>query len=105
MEESRGAAEFSHIPRLDRRGASRATVSLRPIFQADMGLGPKSRFPSRKVSEEGERGCLAAPSLRGSEFVWSALGKFWGKQERRGGCGNLKMDLGGKVEKEKRERP
>lgn len=49
MEESRGAAEFSHVPRLDRWGASRARASLRSIFQPDSGVGPMSRFSSRKV--------------------------------------------------------
>lgn len=39
------------------------------------------------ISEDGERGCLAAPRLRGSEFVWRVLGKFGGRQKGRWGAG------------------
>lgn len=94
MDGSRETAAFSHILRLDRWGVSRTKVSLHPIFQPDIGVGPMSRFSSRKVSEEGERGCLAAPSLRGSEFVWSILGKFEGKAGREGRVQELQDGLG-----------
>ena len=56
-----------------------------------------SGFASRKVSQEGERERLVvvvvvAPSLRGSEFVWSALGKVGGKVRREGR--NVRVGLG-----------
>lgn len=94
---SREASAFSHVPRVDRRGASRARVSPRPTCQPDTGVGPMSGFASRKVSEEGERERLVvvvvvAPSLRGSEFVWSALGKVGGKARREGR--NVRVGLG-----------
>lgn len=49
-----------------------------------LGLIQCPGFPPGRFLRKGKRGCLAAPSLHGSEFVWSALGKCGGRVRREG---------------------
>lgn len=82
MDGSREAAEFSHVPRVGRWGASRPESPTLQFSSLVWGY-PLSRFSSRKASEEGEKECLAAPSLRG-QSLFGVLWEGWEKVRREG---------------------